>query len=189
MSEDSRRPQNTRRVRGWLVGEVGLEPTKAKPADLQSAPFAARDTPPDPSARGRGRKRLGGAEARSAGLILRRAMPCQLQNVSMRPRRRRTRGATRLRENCPRLYVRMRGRRHSRARERSSGRARRTTPDRIFGDRASRCSRSSEPAVGAGVHNLSCDVGHSAISKLKMLNIRTRLNWELNDTHIPNEIL
>ena len=30
-----------------LVGEVGLEPTKAKPADLQSAPFAARDTPPD----------------------------------------------------------------------------------------------------------------------------------------------
>ena len=29
-----------------LVGEVGLEPTKAKPADLQSAPFAARDTPP-----------------------------------------------------------------------------------------------------------------------------------------------
>src|SRR5262249_38956317 len=31
----------------WLVGEVGLEPTKAKPADLQSAPFAARDTPPD----------------------------------------------------------------------------------------------------------------------------------------------
>src|SRR5437660_6521181 len=31
----------------WLVGEVGLEPTKAKPADLQSAPFAARDTPPN----------------------------------------------------------------------------------------------------------------------------------------------
>src|SRR5581483_1338811 len=30
-----------------MVGEVGLEPTKAKPADLQSAPFAARDTPPD----------------------------------------------------------------------------------------------------------------------------------------------
>src|SRR5215510_12417434 len=29
-----------------MVGEVGLEPTKAKPADLQSAPFAARDTPP-----------------------------------------------------------------------------------------------------------------------------------------------
>src|SRR6476620_12518875 len=29
-----------------LVGEVGLEPTKAKPADLQSAPFAARDIPP-----------------------------------------------------------------------------------------------------------------------------------------------
>src|SRR3569832_416659 len=28
-----------------LVGEVGLEPTKAKPADLQSAPFAARDNP------------------------------------------------------------------------------------------------------------------------------------------------
>ena len=28
------------------MGEVGLEPTKAKPADLQSAPFAARDTPP-----------------------------------------------------------------------------------------------------------------------------------------------
>src|SRR5262245_35472585 len=31
-----------------MVGEVGLEPTKAKPADLQSAPFAARDTPPKP---------------------------------------------------------------------------------------------------------------------------------------------
>jgi hypothetical protein len=29
-----------------VVGEVGLEPTKAAPADLQSAPFAARDTPP-----------------------------------------------------------------------------------------------------------------------------------------------
>src|SRR5687767_12695498 len=29
-----------------VVGEVGLEPTKAQPADLQSAPFAARDTPP-----------------------------------------------------------------------------------------------------------------------------------------------
>ena len=29
-----------------MVGEVGLEPTKAKPADLQSAPFAARDTLP-----------------------------------------------------------------------------------------------------------------------------------------------
>src|SRR5438270_8565544 len=29
-----------------LVGEVGLEPTKAAPADLQSAPFAARDIPP-----------------------------------------------------------------------------------------------------------------------------------------------
>jgi hypothetical protein len=38
-----------------LVGEVGLEPTKAKPADLQSAPFAARDTPPNlASARMRG---------------------------------------------------------------------------------------------------------------------------------------
>ena len=30
-----------------MVGEVGLEPTKAKPADLQSAPFAARDIPPN----------------------------------------------------------------------------------------------------------------------------------------------
>jgi 23S rRNA (guanosine2251-2'-O)-methyltransferase len=29
-----------------VVGEVGLEPTKAKPADLQSAPFATRDTLP-----------------------------------------------------------------------------------------------------------------------------------------------
>src|SRR5947207_3408669 len=29
-----------------VVGEVGLEPTKAKPADLQSAPFATRDIPP-----------------------------------------------------------------------------------------------------------------------------------------------
>jgi hypothetical protein len=38
----SRSPHRGRR----LVGEVGLEPTKAKPADLQSAPFAARDIPP-----------------------------------------------------------------------------------------------------------------------------------------------
>ena len=29
-----------------MVGEVGLEPTKAKPGDLQSPPFATRDTPP-----------------------------------------------------------------------------------------------------------------------------------------------
>jgi hypothetical protein len=29
-----------------VVGEVGLEPTKLKAADLQSAPFATRDTPP-----------------------------------------------------------------------------------------------------------------------------------------------
>ena len=29
-----------------MVGEVGLEPTKPKTADLQSAPFAARDIPP-----------------------------------------------------------------------------------------------------------------------------------------------
>src|SRR5271165_3568287 len=36
------------RCLGEMVGEVGLEPTKAKPADLQSAPFAARDTPPRP---------------------------------------------------------------------------------------------------------------------------------------------
>ena len=28
------------------MGEVGLEPTKPLAADLQSAPFAARDTPP-----------------------------------------------------------------------------------------------------------------------------------------------
>ena len=47
-------PDGLRRgsLRRWrerrLVGEVGLEPTKAKPADLQSAPFAARDTPPKP---------------------------------------------------------------------------------------------------------------------------------------------
>jgi hypothetical protein len=46
----------------WLVGEVGLEPTKAKPADLQSAPFAARDTPPNPaSARMRGSSRVMGS--------------------------------------------------------------------------------------------------------------------------------
>ena len=29
-----------------VVGEAGLEPAKAMPADLQSAPFAARDIPP-----------------------------------------------------------------------------------------------------------------------------------------------
>ena len=46
----------------WLVGEVGLEPTKAKPADLQSAPFAARDTPPNlASARMRGSSRVMGS--------------------------------------------------------------------------------------------------------------------------------
>ena len=45
-----------------LVGEVGLEPTKAKPADLQSAPFAARDTPPNlASARMRGSSRVMGS--------------------------------------------------------------------------------------------------------------------------------
>jgi hypothetical protein len=42
-----------------LVGEVGLEPTKAKPADLQSAPFAARDTPPSSAAYLRHRNGLG----------------------------------------------------------------------------------------------------------------------------------
>ena len=30
-----------------MVGEVGLEPTKHYAADLQSAPFAARDIPPN----------------------------------------------------------------------------------------------------------------------------------------------
>src|ERR1700742_1885322 len=35
-----------RRLRRKVVGEVGLEPTKLKAADLQSAPFATRDTPP-----------------------------------------------------------------------------------------------------------------------------------------------
>ena len=45
-----------------VVGEVGLEPTKAKPADLQSAPFAARDTPPNlASARMRGSGRVMGS--------------------------------------------------------------------------------------------------------------------------------
>src|SRR5262249_32217187 len=42
-----RPPPITAGSRLSLVGEVGLEPTKAKQADLQSAPFAARDTPPD----------------------------------------------------------------------------------------------------------------------------------------------
>src|SRR5438552_2716606 len=36
------------RCTGKVVGEAGLEPAKAKPADLQSAPFAARDIPPAP---------------------------------------------------------------------------------------------------------------------------------------------
>ena len=45
-----------------MVGEVGLEPTKAKPADLQSAPFAARDTPPNlASGRMRGSSRVMGS--------------------------------------------------------------------------------------------------------------------------------
>ena len=43
-----------------MVGEVGLEPTKAKPADLQSAPFAARDTPPN-----RPREKVGKTDARA----------------------------------------------------------------------------------------------------------------------------
>ena len=33
-------------IRSQLVGRAGLEPAKAEPADLQSAPFAARDTDP-----------------------------------------------------------------------------------------------------------------------------------------------
>src|SRR5271155_2530229 len=41
-------PEHRPRRKNEVVGEVGLEPTKAKPADLQSAPFAARDTPPFP---------------------------------------------------------------------------------------------------------------------------------------------
>src|SRR5215472_3702359 len=49
-------------VRDPVVGEVGLEPTKAKPADLQSAPFAARDTPPNlASGRIRGSSRVMGS--------------------------------------------------------------------------------------------------------------------------------
>ncbi len=32
-----------------VVGREGLEPSKAEPADLQSAPFAARDTDPFPN--------------------------------------------------------------------------------------------------------------------------------------------
>ena len=43
----SRATSKSRRTsHATMVGEVGLEPTKAKPADLQSAPFAARDIPP-----------------------------------------------------------------------------------------------------------------------------------------------
>src|SRR5712671_6196574 len=46
LSERCQAPPVKSGLRIGLVGEVGLEPTKAKPADLQSAPFAARDTPP-----------------------------------------------------------------------------------------------------------------------------------------------
>ena len=70
-----------------MVGEVGLEPTKAKPADLQSAPFAARDTPPIqpilPNASalkergGLARKDPGKPGPDRARLILRAALPCQ----------------------------------------------------------------------------------------------------------------
>src|SRR5215813_9343216 len=49
-----------------LVGEVGLEPTKAKPADLQSAPFAARDTPPE--------RRSGAGIPACAGCSVRRVL-------------------------------------------------------------------------------------------------------------------
>jgi hypothetical protein len=55
-------------ARSRVVGEVGLEPTKAKPADLQSAPFAARDTPPDRAAYLRHRNRLG--KCRSVGSLI-----------------------------------------------------------------------------------------------------------------------
>ena len=48
-----------------MVGEVGLEPTKAKPADLQSAPFAARDTPPFPRRCAADENAPGDPEARS----------------------------------------------------------------------------------------------------------------------------
>src|SRR3569833_1917669 len=41
-------PRHSRCEAAQVVGEVGLEPTKAKPADLQSAPFATRDTLPVP---------------------------------------------------------------------------------------------------------------------------------------------
>ncbi len=39
-------PTSGSSFRHLMVGEVGLEPTKRNAADLQSAPFAARDTPP-----------------------------------------------------------------------------------------------------------------------------------------------
>ena len=86
----SARRRNINTISEWLVGEVGLEPTKAKPADLQSAPFAARDTPPDPSAptnahsprsESRGRKGPGEPGPDRGSLILRPALSCQLESV------------------------------------------------------------------------------------------------------------
>src|SRR5271157_4231241 len=67
-----------------MVGEVGLEPTKAKPADLQSAPFAARDTPPRPMGFGSmDVKCPGRAEAR--GLCCLEAQPVTRKMPVSRP--------------------------------------------------------------------------------------------------------
>ena len=55
------------------VGRAGLEPAKAEPADLQSAPFAARDTDPSGSW-----SFLAGDGTRTHNLLITSQLLCQL---------------------------------------------------------------------------------------------------------------
>src|SRR4051812_1749697 len=66
----------------WMVGEVGLEPTKAKPADLQSAPFATRDIPPS---RARGYRAIGTVLSTPQSTSDHIARACRLLRCLRRP--------------------------------------------------------------------------------------------------------
>jgi hypothetical protein len=84
-----------------LVGEVGLEPTKAKPADLQSAPFAARDTPPAPNPRCSGQNRQNPATRQGfppADFYGEGALKCQPQKLTPKAALVRTRRGSRRRD-------------------------------------------------------------------------------------------